>query len=95
MGALLVGPTTGNVVSPVDPRARKRVCLLVVPTVNSLPRDMPPDVGHLLKAAIDRAAKVCRSEARLRSRVANDGNTIAENAGSENGAVCFPVLPSQ
>ena len=82
-------------VSPVDPRARKRVCLLVVPAVNSLPRDMPSDVGHLLKAAIDRGAEVCRSEARLCGRVTNDGNAISENAGSENGAVCFPVLPSQ
>ena len=93
--ALVAGSLKGDAVGPVDPGAGKRMRMVVVPAVNCLPGDVPPDLRGLLEALIDGRAEIRRPETRLCRRVTDHGNAISDDSSSERAAVCCPVFSGQ
>ena len=57
VGALVAGSLKDDAVSPTDPGAGERMRLVVVPAVDCLPSDVPPDLRNLLEASIDRGRR--------------------------------------
>ena len=95
LGAVVATSLEGDAVGPTDPRAGESVRLMVVSAVGDLPGDVPTYLGGLLKAAVDWGTEIRCPEASLRGCVTDYRDTVADDSGSERGAVRVPVLSGE
>ena len=94
-GTVVASPFPTQVVGPDGSNASEGVSVRIVPTIDRLSLDIPPDLRSLAKTVIDESPLISRAKPGLRGRVTNNRNAIASKPSPKCAAVCTPMLSSQ
>ena len=94
-GTVVASPFPTQVVGPDGCNANEGVSVRIVPTIDRLPFDIPPDLRSLAKTVIDVSPLISRAKPGLRGRVTNNRNAIANEPSPKCAAVYTPMFSSQ